>query len=280
MLSSSQRAQLAARLRQTRSRAPVREATGPVVPLTDGGEHPPLYLFHAVGGTVYGYAHLAHAVSDSYQVFGVEAAGIRPATTPSTSLSEMAGRYASLLRHERPTGPYTVGGWSMGGIIAFEVARLLSADQEKVQLLLIDTPSRPYLSPPPDGDDTTPFVLDVSRQLGIDMATLQGDSGHERLDDLARRLAPDGGDDQSVREDLARRELVFRAHWNSLRGYRPEGTVAGSALIVCARTSPDSSPAWSKAITGDVQAKHVDCDHYTCLLPPAARQIAYWFTHI
>ncbi|HXQ69833.1 MAG TPA: thioesterase domain-containing protein, partial [Pyrinomonadaceae bacterium] len=43
------------------------------------------------------------------------------------------------IRHHQPVGPYFLGGWSMGGLIAFEMARLLQQQQQQIAMLaLID----------------------------------------------------------------------------------------------------------------------------------------------
>jgi pimeloyl-ACP methyl ester carboxylesterase len=52
----------------------------------------------------------------------------------------MATRYLRVLRKVQPSGPYFLGGYSMGGIVAYEMARRLLAEGDKVGLLaLLDT---------------------------------------------------------------------------------------------------------------------------------------------
>jgi thioesterase domain-containing protein len=279
MLSDAQRAQMAARLRQKRTTSAQGGPRHPVIELTTGGSgQSRLFLFHAVGGTVFGYAHVCRALAGTHHVFGIEAQGLREGTRPAESLDEMAARYADLVRREQPTGPYALGGWSMGGILAFEVAKLLSdGTGEEVRLLLIDVPDRPRLAPRADFDMTVAFLLDACPQLGVDVRTLKCNNGDECLEELARRITRDGDSVEATLADLRRRNEVFQAHWSLLRDYRPVGSVAATALVACARTSPDSVPAWSKAVIGPVHARYLDADHYTCLRPPYAQQIGYAF---
>ena len=59
---------------------------------------------------------------------------------PLTSLEEMAARYLRDIRRFQPVGPYHLGGYSLGGVLAAEMARQLHADGERVGLLaLFDT---------------------------------------------------------------------------------------------------------------------------------------------
>src|SRR5207247_2470137 len=58
---------------------------------------------------------------------------------PAT-IEEMAARYLSELRVAQPNGPYRLGGWSMGGVVAFEMAQqLTSLGQEVALLALVDS---------------------------------------------------------------------------------------------------------------------------------------------
>jgi thioesterase domain-containing protein len=60
------------------------------------------------------------------------------------SVEEMARYYAGLLRDFQPHGPYYLGGWCYGGIVAVEMARILEKEGEKIALLaLLETVAMP-----------------------------------------------------------------------------------------------------------------------------------------
>lgn len=273
-LSDEQRAQLAARLRQTRR--PVADgAYDPVVELTAGPAGTPVFAMHAVDGTVHPYLALARQLAPAGRVRGIEAAGVRGAAIPATTLAEMADRYAAAARQAQPVGPYNLLGWSMGGVIAFETARRLTGLGEQVRLLvLLDVP---YLAPPSYADTeehlAALFVHDSLRASGGggEPAAVRG-TVEEQLHGLAQRLDPGAG--TALADELRRRYAVFRAHTSALAGYFPQAALDADALLIRARGSKDSTIRWSGVINGEIRVRSTEADHYSCLRPPAVIQIA------
>jgi amino acid adenylation domain-containing protein len=112
----------------------------PLVPLQTFGERPPLFLVHPAGGHVICYRGLAVSLAPDQPVYGLQPRGLEDGMTPIDSLSEMAAYYVEAIRRFRPKGPYRLGGWSFGGVVAWEMARQLRAADEAVDLLaLLDT---------------------------------------------------------------------------------------------------------------------------------------------
>ena len=113
---------------------------GPLVRLSSGPGELPLFLVHAVGGTVFSYASLARELAGTFAVSGLEAPGLHRAATPS-SLAALADEYTARIRAAQPDGPYRLAGWSMGGVVAFEITRRLEEGGAEVSLLaLLDAP--------------------------------------------------------------------------------------------------------------------------------------------
>src|SRR6185295_7366109 len=128
------------------------QGRSPLVAIQPQGDRPPFFCVHPVGGNVLCYLDLArHLPPDQpfYALQSPEPGGDQPA-----SIEEMAALYLSELRRIQPEGPYRLGGWSMGGLIAFEMARQLeSAGQELDLVVLIDTPPPAAQPGPPPSDD-------------------------------------------------------------------------------------------------------------------------------
>ncbi len=97
----------------------------------------PLYLVHPIGGGVLCYNDLARCLDGSVPVLGLQAAGLDGEAEPETDLVRMASRYVDALRALHPAGPYILGGWSMGGIVAFEMAVQLAAAGHDVPLVIL-----------------------------------------------------------------------------------------------------------------------------------------------
>lgn len=110
-----------------------------LVPIKTTGDRPPLFFVHAHGGNVIGYADLARNLSDEQPLYGLQAPPFDPEQPPR--LEDLATAYVSEVRAVQPHGPYVVGGWCLGGDIAFEMAQQLTAQGEHVALvLMIDNP--------------------------------------------------------------------------------------------------------------------------------------------
>jgi amino acid adenylation domain-containing protein len=112
----------------------------PLVPLQTFGERPPLFMIHPAGGHVICYRGLAVSLAPDQPVYGLQPRGLEDGQAPIGSLPEMAAYYVDAIRRFRPRGPYRLGGWSFGGVVAWEMARQLRAAGEDVDLLaLLDT---------------------------------------------------------------------------------------------------------------------------------------------
>jgi thioesterase domain-containing protein len=101
---------------------------------------PPLFLIHAVGGNVLNYQPLVKALGPAQPVYGLQSIGLDGRSAPLRDVADMARTYLAAMRGVQPKGPYFLGGGSMGGLIAFEIAQLLARDGERVALLaMFDT---------------------------------------------------------------------------------------------------------------------------------------------
>ncbi|MDI1431311.1 non-ribosomal peptide synthetase/type I polyketide synthase [Polyangium sorediatum] len=123
---------------------PTASANG-LIPLAPGGDKPPLFLVHPIGGGVACYDALARELSPDRPVYGIPSPMLHdPAARPG-SLGELAAAYVEELRKATPKGPYLLGGWSFGGVIAIEMARRLAQSGDEVQLVLLDVFASPNI---------------------------------------------------------------------------------------------------------------------------------------
>ncbi len=111
-----------------------------LVELQAKGSRPPLFCVHAVGGEVLCYMHLARHLGAEQPVYGLQPFEIHACQKTTPSIEEMATHYIEALRAVQPEGPYQLCGWSMGGVIAFEMAQQLEVQGQRVMFLgLIDS---------------------------------------------------------------------------------------------------------------------------------------------
>ncbi len=108
-----------------------------LVPIQAGGSRTPLFLIHGAEGNVLLYRDLARKLGEDQPVFGLQAQGLDGKTPPLTTIEEMAELYLKEIRALQPEGPYALGGYCMGGTIAYEIAQRLVHDGERVSLLAL-----------------------------------------------------------------------------------------------------------------------------------------------
>jgi phthiocerol/phenolphthiocerol synthesis type-I polyketide synthase E len=112
----------------------------PLVAIQVAGSRPPFFCMHGAGGTVLMYRDLSRRMGDDQPFYGLQSQGLDGSCAPLTKVEEMAALYAQEIRRVQPNGPYFLGGYCMGGTVAFEVAQQLRAEGESVALLaMFDT---------------------------------------------------------------------------------------------------------------------------------------------
>ena len=105
-----------------------------LVPIVKDGSRTPVFLFHSHGGNVLEYHRLATLIGHDRPVFGVQCRGADGSPTTPASIEEMARAYLEEIRMVQPSGPYHLGGYCLGGILAAEAASQLSAAARKRHL--------------------------------------------------------------------------------------------------------------------------------------------------
>ncbi|MBT8037753.1 MAG: amino acid adenylation domain-containing protein [Verrucomicrobiae bacterium] len=108
-----------------------------LVPLQPKGSKEALFLVHGVGGNVYGFIELAKGLAPDQPVYGIQAVGLDGDSNRHISVEEMAAHYVEEIRSFQPEGPYYLGGYSMGGWLAYEVAQQLDSLGQRVAVLAL-----------------------------------------------------------------------------------------------------------------------------------------------
>lgn len=214
-------------------------AESPLVPLRPGGTRPPLFLVHAVGGSVAPYAAPAALLGDDQPVHALESPGLHGGAVEERSLPDTAAAYLAAVREVRPEGPLVLGGWSAGGAVALEMAR---QDGDVAVVLVLDTGIPDAPSAPRDDELRAWFDADV-RGMGVE---------------------PGGA-------ELATRFAVFAANVRAFLAHRPSPVDARVVLL----SSEDSGPAYLERWRPLADAvRVVPGDHYTMLQPPNVEALA------
>ncbi|MBZ4420617.1 type I polyketide synthase [Myxococcus sp. RHSTA-1-4] len=124
----------------TPSGKPQAKEWSPVVTIQKGGNAIPFFCVHGAGGNVLNFRDLAGTLGKDQPFYGLQARGVDGKLPPAESIEEMASIYLEGIRQVRPHGPYLLGGYSGGGVVAYEMAQRLREMGEPVNLVaFLDT---------------------------------------------------------------------------------------------------------------------------------------------
>jgi len=235
------------------------------------GTKPAFFCVHPVGGEVVCYAELARQLGPEQPFYGLQVPGYAPAQT----IEEMACAYIAEIRTIQPDGPYLLGGWSLGGVIAFEMAHQLGQQGQEVALLALFDSHAPAVRPK-IRSLIEQFGKELEgtfdKKLCFDYTFLQGLSASEQLTQLyteamqADLLPPDLGVEQ-----LQRMFAIYTGNVEAVRRYQPP-CYAGPLTLFPAcgpqSTGVDADLGWQALTRQQVDIYPLSADHYTMLKRP------------
>ncbi|HEV8551666.1 MAG TPA: amino acid adenylation domain-containing protein, partial [Polyangiaceae bacterium] len=258
---------LARRLDELATLDPVaeRERWSTLVPIQPKGSLPPVFCVAGIGGNTLGERALAAALGAEQPLYGLQHRGVDGVRVPHASVSAMAHEFLADIRALKPHGPYFLAGFSAGGVAAYEVARLLRAQGERVELLVLLDAFNPIL-PKWSRLERLSIFARVFWYYGPRYARRRLRARVElKVELLRQRLGRLGG----VRSGFERRHLELQARsLTALAAYRPE-PFGGPALLI--RTEPERCPlvdykthpsnGWGAFMTGDFRIVTLPCAH-------------------
>lgn len=253
-----------------------------------------LVAVHDVGGDIYGYTSLAGELSGRADLFGIKLAHERFDAPRELSIPGLAGEHVAALESAfGDSRRFVILGWSLGGMVGFEMAKLLDRRQRPVErLVLLDSPYELEL-PSPDDAGHGVFLPGHERTLLDEFGWLFG----------AKPLFPDGASvadmwravrarldapaKERLAEELQRRfplmarviphlsslnplEFVcyinrFRSVFQAGRSYRPTEVTGAPIELLTASRSQNFDPRWSARTSASFQRRSLDGDHFSIL---------------
>ncbi|HEX8094661.1 alpha/beta fold hydrolase, partial [Jatrophihabitans sp.] len=258
-----------------------RAAQTALLPLRTGGSRPPVFLVHAIGGSAVPYLPLVELLDPAQPVYAFEAPGLhgRPAR-PDGTIASIATDYLGELRRAQPHGPYRLAGWSVGGIIAQQLAvDLRSAGEDVALLALLDAvPSEAGTQVPDHAGLLSWFAHDLAGIRGLAVADLDPEllrsaPPAEQLRRVLEHLVAHGILDSRDRAAITTRFEVFTELATAFLRHRPAALDCPTELLVAAGTAIDPVPRW-RAVGGQLRVHRVAGDHYTILQPSHLRSVA------
>jgi thioesterase domain-containing protein len=251
----------------------------PLVGIHLSGARPPFFCVHPAGGSVLCYVDLARRLGPNQPFYGLQHPGIDGEAMPDMCIEDMAQHYIQALRACQPEGPYLLGGWSMGGMVAFEMAQQLVVQGQKVALLaLLDTHAMPAEMSQTDVSHATllhRFAQDLGLSLDpMHLATHPPEAQMAEI--LAQARAAQVVPAEVGLPELHRRIQVYLNNAHAMRRYT-SNTYAGHITLLKARdrtVGQDPTLGWGEVATGGVMVRTVPGNHYTMLQQPHVQTLA------
>ncbi|KAB7762975.1 non-ribosomal peptide synthetase [Xanthomonas maliensis] len=273
------------------ARARQLQAPADVVTVRSANDRRPLFLVHDFTGLDLYFAPLAKYIDADVPIHGLTAVALD--APQLQTVQELASRLLDNLRKLQAHGPYRIAGWSFGGLLAYEIATQLLANDEVVEFVgLIDTYHPAHLDLGPEYVDP---LLAVRRLLLRNcLSALSHDAGHAsaaaNLQALAAQvqqwdapallqlcrsrewLPPQwaGQDDVAILQSLARQA----AHGHAQRHYVPMPINASVHLFAATEVLPqqpvsDPQPGWQALLAPHaLRCDRVPGNHHTMLQAP------------
>ncbi len=252
-----------------------------LVAIKSDGSKRPLFLVHPAGGHVFPYIHLAQYLHADQPCYGLQSKGLEEGQKPHTRIEDMAAYYIEAMQTVQPAGPYLLGGWSMGGVVAFEMAQQLHAQGQRVALLAlldgrIPTPDETF----PEEDHEA--VALVERYFGISFGPMESLAHLPKDEQLAFLL------EQSKSAGLVPAELdvsearrfveILKSDLRATRNYAlhiyPGRVTLFKASEELAATSPDPTLGWSEWADAGVEVHLVPGNHANLVYEPHVEVLA------
>ena len=274
---------LAAALRGQASQMP----WSPLVPIRSQGSRLPFFCVHPGLGNIAGYDTLARYLATDQPFYALCSIGLESDQEPDTRVEDMAARYVEAVRAVQPEGPYWLGGHSFGGLVAFEMARQLADQGERIDLLALFDTAAPGSFPgaESDRDALAIFLLFQEAALEVDYEYLRRFAPEKQLQSYFEAMVragqiPRGYDLEQVRRMVDWRTRIVPGAYRSYSRFYP-GRATASELgsppppgVVDPGRGLEPVQRWKSAPVASATFHDVPGNHFTMIKQPHVRALA------
>jgi len=247
----------------------------------------PIFLIHDGGGDVLSYTGLMGFLSSNVPVYGVRALGVDPDSGVFSSIEKMASYYIASIKKIRNHGPFRFAGWSMGGVVAYEMARQLTMEGDDVEfVVMIDSFALGNI----DNIDRSVSMKSMAvgfisfMRSGIEKNIIERMNEMQCVDDVVQECYRLGLEPSGMSRDVMMRTIrTLCCMMTALNDYHPESYEGDTYLFLADKRSIASN----KTISDEIVARgwknlgrsmpksfRIGGDHYTIMKPPYLRMIA------
>jgi amino acid adenylation domain-containing protein len=264
-----------------------------LVPLQPGGSKPPLFLIHSHGGNVLEYYPLANHLDKDQPVYALQARGLDGNIPKNESLEQIASAYLKEIRTLQSEGPYFLGGFCFGGLVALEAAQQLQAAGQKVALVvMIQTthPGAPAFAP--GSSSAERWWHRAAKRIDLERDNLLqrgfgyfGDRFRRTRDVMQARtqIAFDkkisNGNGSKTRASMAYiLEVLGMEHDRAFANYAPRPYNGDVLLFRASKQLPgllaDRSLGWKPVIKGHLEIRELPGHQQNILVEPRVMRLA------
>lgn len=258
-----------------------------LVPLQPRGTRLPFFCVHPAGGLAHVYTILARHLDPELPFYGLQAPGLDGDEDIAATVEDMAARYVKEVQRVQPEGPYRIGGWSFGGVVAYEMAQQLTAAGMQVSSLVMLDASLPFTrveDRPLNEEELQGQLHDVllTYSNGIP-GFVEEDARKMSSADLIRLIM---GQHQVMAGEsgLANVMDCTEAHYlrwfrkwtannHARKRYRPR-PYSGRVVLFRGKSWREGDYGWSKWANGGVEVHYFDVEHQRFVDEPNAAALA------
>lgn len=260
-----------------------------LIPIQPQGNKPPLFCLHTKTGSIFDYYSLAKYLGTEQPIYGIQAREIDSAevygelsrqhffredgSSTRYRLEAMAADYIKEIQVLQPQGPYYLCGYSFGGLLAYEIAQQLSAQEQIVGMVaLFDTYNHPGQW----------FYEPVSLRLQNAISKIQTLSwsnrfiyGYHKLQHLQKTVGHKQTQTQlSIQEQVCETALKYyraKPYKGDIVLFRTEQTPEAFGYRSVKR---DASLGWHKVVMGNINVQSIPCHHFVLVHEPHIQTLA------
>ncbi|WP_255290437.1 thioesterase domain-containing protein, partial [Bacillus thuringiensis] len=236
-------------------------------------EKRPFFCVHPFMGNVFCYIQLARLLKNHCSFYGLQNPLIEKGEIDELTLPELIQLYIEEIKRVQPEGPYRLGGWSLGGAIAYEIATVLKNQGEEVELLVLMDTKVPSEQDHKTREDMLSYIYEhfIPRDF-----TEQEEGLIHKQDMLVERLIMEGVLPPDA--DLINLKQVINAHRKCLNIMAEHDLIpySGEVLYFSAEEGKELFTEWGPLLKGRVNRYSVPGSHEEIVDSPAVEKIAMY----
>ncbi|MFC1831586.1 thioesterase domain-containing protein, partial [Thermodesulfobacteriota bacterium] len=270
----------------------------PMVTIQSNGTKQPLFFMHSEGGNVLEYYHLSRELGLDQPFYALQAYGLDSGIAKYKTIEEMANRYINDIRKVQRNGPYLLGGYCLGGLIAYEVAQQIMKDGEEVAFLGLVSVVEPNHWKE-KVEDLNPFersLFSVQERVGLELDNLRvlplrekmvysWDRIHTgttiiqtKLEGFAGNLLTKFNKEINNHSNAYKLRMIKESNIEAFYSYNPLELKNGATLFRANKYSRlvalGDENGWGKLVNNKLKVINIDAYHKNILKYPNVKQLA------